>query len=91
LFKSKLLSRKIKIRLYKTLVRLIVLYACVAWASTKIGEKKLMIFERKISRRIFGPKNNTENNEYERNPNAELKELFNKTVIVGILRSRRLS
>lgn len=39
----------------------------------KTGEKKLMIFERKMLRRIFGPKNNTENNEYERKTNAELK------------------
>jgi len=91
LFKSKLLSRKTKIRLYKTLVRPIVLYACGAWASTKTDEKKLMIFERKILRRIFGPKKNTENNEYERRTNAELKELFNETDIVGVLKSRRLS
>jgi hypothetical protein len=35
-----------------------------------------MIFERKILRRIFGPKKNTENNEYERRTNAELKELL---------------
>jgi hypothetical protein len=87
LFKSKLLSRKTKIRLYKTLVRPIVLYACGAWASTKTDEKKLMIFERKILRRIFGPKKNTENNEYERRTNAELKELFNETDIVGVLKS----
>jgi hypothetical protein len=73
LFKSKLLSRRTKIRLYKVLVRPIVLYACAAWASTKADEKKLMTFERKILRRIFGPKKNTENNEYERRTNAELR------------------
>jgi len=41
LFKSKLLSRKTKIRLYKTFFRPIVMYACLVWASTKIDEKKL--------------------------------------------------
>jgi len=80
LFKSKLLSRRTKIRLYKTLVKSIVLYACGAWASTKADEKKLMIFERKIFRRILGSKKNTENNEYERRTNAE-KKLFNETVV----------
>lgn len=48
LFKSKLLLRKTKIRLHKTPVRAIVLYACEAWASRKADERKLMIFERKI-------------------------------------------
>jgi hypothetical protein len=86
LFKSKLLSRKTKIRLYKTLVKSIVLYARGAWVSAKTDEKKLMIFER-----IFSPKNNTENNEYERITNAELKELYDETDIVGILKSQRLS
>jgi len=90
LFKSKLLSRRTKIRIYKALVKSIVLYTCGVWASTKIDEKK-MTFERKILWRIFGPKNNTENNEYERRTNAELKSLFNETDIVGVLKSRRLS
>jgi len=64
-----------------------------AWASTRTDEKKkLMVFERKIIlRRIFGPKKNTENNEYERITDAESKELFNETDIVGVLKSRRLS
>jgi hypothetical protein len=59
--------------------------------STKIEDKKLIIFERKILRKIFDPKKNTENNEYERRLNAGLKELFNKTDIVGVLKSRKLS
>jgi hypothetical protein len=50
-----------------------------------------VIFESKIIRKIFSLKNNTDNNEYERRTNAELKELFDKTDIVGVLKSRRLS
>jgi hypothetical protein len=34
LFKSKILSWKSKITLYKVLVRLVALYACSAWATT---------------------------------------------------------
>jgi hypothetical protein len=67
------------------------LYTCGAWASTKADEKKLMTFKRKILRRIIGPKKNTENNEYERRTKVELRELFNETDIVGVLKSRRLS
>lgn len=91
LFKSKLLSRKTKTKLNKTLVEPIVLYVCGAWALSKADEKNLMIFEGKISRRISGPKRNTVNNERERRTNAELKELFNETDVVSVLKNRRLS
>lgn len=60
LFKSKLLSRKTKITLYKVLIRRITLYACETWATTKMDESKLIVFERKILREIFGPKKNEE-------------------------------
>uniref|UniRef100_A0A2S2NC82 Uncharacterized transposon-derived protein F52C9.6 n=1 Tax=Schizaphis graminum TaxID=13262 RepID=A0A2S2NC82_SCHGA len=90
LFKSKKLSRRTKIRLYKTLVRPIVLYACGAWASTKSDENKLMIFERKILRRIFGPKRNEEGY-YEIRSNRKLNALLNKPSIVATLKSQRIS
>ena len=55
LFKSKLLSRKSKVTLYKVLVRPVALYASSTWATTKSDEKKLEVFERKILRKIFEP------------------------------------
>lgn len=58
LFKSRLLSKNMKIRLYKVLIRPIVLYARGTWASTKSDEKRLIVFERKILRKIYGPKRN---------------------------------
>jgi RNAse (barnase) inhibitor barstar len=89
-FKSRLISKNTKIRLYKVLIRPIVLYACGAWASTKSDEKRLLLFERKILRRIYGPKR-IEENIYERRTNAELRAIFNEPNIVGILKSRRIS
>ena len=56
LFWSQLLSRAIKIILYKTLIRLLVSYGVEAWTLTKKEEQGLIIFERKIFRRIYGPK-----------------------------------
>lgn len=49
--------------------------------------KNTNIIERKILRRIFDPKKNTANNEYEQWTNAELKETFNEPDIVRILNS----
>ncbi|XP_022171125.1 uncharacterized protein LOC111034293 [Myzus persicae] len=82
-------KQKTKIRLYKTLVRPIVLYACGAWASTKSDENKLRIFERKVLRRIFGPKRNDEGN-YEIRSNRELNALYNESNIVSTLKSQRI-
>jgi hypothetical protein len=42
--------------LYKVLIRPVVLYACGAWATTKTDENRLVTFERKVLRMIFGPK-----------------------------------
>ncbi|KAF0749456.1 Reverse transcriptase domain-containing protein [Aphis craccivora] len=89
-FKSRLISKNIKIRLYKVLIRPIVLYTCGAWAKIKSDEKRLLLFERRILRRIYGPKRNEEN-VYERRTNAELREIFKEPNIVGILKSRRIS
>jgi hypothetical protein len=50
------LSRATKIIVYKTLIRPVVSYGAEAWTSTKKEEKALLIFERKIFRRTYGPK-----------------------------------
>jgi len=89
LFKSKLLSRRSKTTLYKVLIRPIALYACETWATTKMDEKKLGVLERKILRKIFGPKNN-EDGEFEIRTNEELRELFGEADIIGIMKSSRI-
>ncbi|KAF0756767.1 Reverse transcriptase domain-containing protein [Aphis craccivora] len=53
---SRLLSRETKTKLYKTYLRPIAMYACETWSTTRGNEQKLLIFERKILRKIYGPK-----------------------------------
>ena len=52
LIKSKLLTKNSKLRMYKTLVRPVVTYACEMWALKENIKTKLRVFERKVLRTI---------------------------------------
>jgi hypothetical protein len=51
-----LLSRNVRIKIYKTIILLVVLYVCETWSLTLREEHRLRVFENRVLRRIFGPK-----------------------------------
>ena len=56
LLSSRLLSKNLKIKIYRTLILPVVLYGCVTWSLTLREERKLRMFENMVLRRIFGPR-----------------------------------
>jgi hypothetical protein len=56
LLSSRLMSKNVKIRLYKTIILPVILYGCETWSLTLREEHKLRVFENRVLRRIFGPK-----------------------------------
>jgi hypothetical protein len=56
LLSSRLLSRNIKVKIYKTITLPAVLYGCETWSLTLREEHRLRMFENRVLRRIFGPK-----------------------------------
>jgi len=54
-FKSRLVTKYSKLKLYRTVIRSIVTYASETWALKETVIQKLLVFERKTLRRIFGP------------------------------------
>jgi hypothetical protein len=56
LLSSRLLSKNLKIRIYKTIILPLVLYGCETWSLTLREEQWLRMFENRVLRRIFGPK-----------------------------------
>jgi hypothetical protein len=54
-FKSRLVSKISKLKLYWSIIRPIVTYTCETWVLKETTKNKLMVFERKVLRRIFGP------------------------------------
>jgi hypothetical protein len=51
-----LLSKKLKIRIYRIIIVPVVLYGCETWSLTLKEERRLRVFENRVLRRIFGPK-----------------------------------
>ena len=77
-FKSGLVSKESKLKLYWSIIRPIVTYACETWVLKETTKKnKLMVFEKKVLRRIFGPTKERDST-WEIKTNDELDEL-NKT------------
>jgi len=77
------------LKLYKTLIRPVVLYVVEAWTLMKKEEQALLIFERKIFRRIYGPK--YENGEWKSQTNQELEEMNKGENIVKWIKGQRIS
>jgi hypothetical protein len=46
----------VKIKIYKTIILLVVLYGCETLFLTLREEHRLRVFENRVLRRIFGPK-----------------------------------
>lgn len=85
---SKILSRTTKIRIYKTIIQPVLLYGSEVWTLSKVIENKLITFENKILRKVYGPI--CENGLWRIRKNKEIRTLFNEPDIVAKIRSRRL-
>ena len=62
--------------MYKALVRPEVVYGPECWVLTENTKQKLLVFERKILRRIFGPTQKA-NGKWRLKTNEELEEAIN--------------
>ena len=90
LLSSRLLSRKLKITIYRTIILPVVLYGCEAWSLTLREERKLRVFENMVLRRIFGPRRDEVRGEWKRLHNEELSDLYSSPNIVRVIKSRRM-
>jgi hypothetical protein len=53
---SRLLSRNVKIKIYKTIIMPIAVYGCETWSLALRAEHRLRVYDNRVLRRIFGPK-----------------------------------
>jgi hypothetical protein len=89
LFKSKLVSRKSKFKLYWSVIRPVVAYGCETWVLKESIIQRLSVFERKILRKIFGP-TKEDNDNWRIKITIELDELIKQRNIINYVKPQRL-
>jgi hypothetical protein len=76
------LSKIVKITIYKTIILPVVLYGCETLSLTLREEQRLRVFERRVLRRIFGPKGYEVTGWCRKLHNEELRDLCSSVSII---------
>jgi hypothetical protein len=79
LFSSRLISKYLKIKIYKTVILPVVLYGCETWSLARAEHR---VSENRVLRRIFGPKRE-EDGSWRKLHNDELHSLYSSLNIFG--------
>jgi hypothetical protein len=77
-----LLSKNLKIRIYKPLMLPVVLYGCETWSLT--------LRENRVLRRMFGPRRDEVTGEWRKLHNEELHDLYSSPSIIRIIKARKM-
>jgi len=83
LLSSRLLSKNLKIKIYRTIILPVVLYGYETWSLTLREERKLRVFENKVLRKIFGPRRDEITGDWRRMHNEELNDLYSSPNMCG--------
>jgi hypothetical protein len=90
LLSSRLLSKNLKIKIYRTITLPLVLYGCETWSLTLRKKRRLKVFENRMLRRVFGTKRDEVTGEWRKLHNEELNDLYFLPSIVRVVKSRRM-
>jgi len=71
----RLVSKNLKIKIYRTIILPVVLYGCETWSLTLREESRLKVFENRVLRRVFGPKSDEVTGEWRKLHNEDLNDL----------------
>jgi len=85
-----LLSKNLKIKIYRTIILPVVLCGCEAWSLILREERKLRVFEKMVLRRISGTRRDEVTGEWRSSHNEELNDLYSSPNILRVIKSRRM-
>ena len=83
-----LLSKNIKVKIYRTVILPFVLYGCETWSPTVSKEHRLRVFGNRVLRKIFVPMRDEVMGEWGRRHNETLYDLCSPNI--WVIRSRRM-
>jgi hypothetical protein len=87
---SRLLSKNVKVKIYKTTIQPVILYWCETLSLTLREGHGLGMFGNRLLRRIFGPKRDQVTGEWRRLHNEELHILYSSPNIITQIKSMRM-
>jgi len=90
LWPSNLLSKNLKIKIYRIIIMSVVLYGCETWSLTLREKRKLRVFDNRVLWRIFGPLRNEVPGESRKLHSEELNDLYCLPNIVRVIKSCRM-
>jgi len=85
---SNLLSKNLKIKIYRNIIWPVVLYGCETWSVTLREERRPRVFENRVLRLIFGTKRDELTREWRKLHNGELNDLYCSLNMVRVIKSR---
>jgi hypothetical protein len=86
----RLLSNNVKIRIYKIIILPAALYGCETSSLKLMVEHRLRVFEKRVLRRIFGPKRDGITGCWRKLHNEELHNLYSSQSIIRMTKSMRM-
>jgi len=81
--------QNLKINIYRTKILPVVLYGFETWSLILREERRLRVFEKRVLRRIFGPRRDEVIGEWRKLRNYEFGDLYCSPNIVRVIKSRR--
>jgi hypothetical protein len=90
LLSSRLVSRKLKVKIYKNIILQFVFYGFETWSLILREDHRLRVFENRVLRRIFGPKGDEVTEKRRKLQNGELHNLYSSPGIIRRIISRRM-
>jgi hypothetical protein len=85
-----LLSKNLKIKVYRIITLSVVLHGCETWSLILREKRRLRVSENRVLRKIFGPKREQGTGEWRKLHNEEFNNLYSLPNIVRMIKSRRM-